>query len=215
MGKDQILNEKQRSIIPIAAFTATGNLEKLKLSIAEGLEGGLTVNEIKEIIVHLYAYAGFPRCLNGLNTCIEVIDDRRARGIKDNEGREAGPVPAGGRIPHTEEHVAVRVGTSMGQPNIGPHDEAVRDCIDLVAKEVGIVVDPPTLGGEGAAAHGHGLSRSVRQWVVDDDDVSRLSASGDGEVGYRRGLSKPEDGRPGSGPFFHIPQDKSCQLPVI
>ncbi len=44
------LNTKQRAMIPIAAFTANGNLDKLKESLEQGLDAGLTVNEIKEVI---------------------------------------------------------------------------------------------------------------------------------------------------------------------
>ena len=46
------LSAKQQGIIPIAAYTANGDLQQLKLALNEGLEAGLTVNEIKEIIVH-------------------------------------------------------------------------------------------------------------------------------------------------------------------
>ena len=94
MDVDQVLNTKQQSIIPIAAFTANGDLDKLKTALQEGLAAGLTVNEIKEILVHLYAYAGFPRSLNGINTFMAVMDERRAKGIEDDMGREAGPLPA-------------------------------------------------------------------------------------------------------------------------
>ena len=68
----QALSTKQQSIIPIAVFTANGDLEKLKKALVDGLDAGLTVNEIKEILVHLYAYTGFPRSLNGINTFIAV-----------------------------------------------------------------------------------------------------------------------------------------------
>ncbi|MFK5952645.1 MAG: carboxymuconolactone decarboxylase family protein [Desulfobacterium sp.] len=88
------LSKKDQSIVPIAAFTATGEISKLKISLAKGLEVGLTVNEIKEIFVHLYAYAGFPRALNGINTFISVMEDRKAKGIKDTIGREATPRPS-------------------------------------------------------------------------------------------------------------------------
>jgi alkylhydroperoxidase/carboxymuconolactone decarboxylase family protein YurZ len=42
----------------------------------------------------VYAYAGFPRSLNGLNTFIDVLDDRQGRGIADEVGREPSPLPA-------------------------------------------------------------------------------------------------------------------------
>lgn len=87
-----MLNEKQKSIIPIGAFTATGDLENLKLSLNEGLNSKLTVNEIKEILVQSYAYAGFPKSLNGINTFMEVLSEREKNGIKDDIGKEASTV---------------------------------------------------------------------------------------------------------------------------
>ena len=60
MEENQALSAKQKSIISIAAFTANGDLDKLKTALQEGLAAGLTVNEIKEILIHLYAYTGFP-----------------------------------------------------------------------------------------------------------------------------------------------------------
>ena len=94
MNVNQTLSTKQQSIIPIAAFTANGDLDKLRMALEEGLAAGLTVNEIKEILVHLYAYAGSPRSLNGINTFMSVMDERRAQGIKDKVGPEASPLPA-------------------------------------------------------------------------------------------------------------------------
>lgn len=93
MDANQALSRKQQSIIPIAAFTANGDLDKLETALQEGLAAGLTVNEIKEILVHLYAYAGFPRSLNGINTFMAVMDERQAQGIEDEIGPEVSPVP--------------------------------------------------------------------------------------------------------------------------
>jgi 4-carboxymuconolactone decarboxylase len=92
--KDDGLNAKQTKIVTIAAFTANGNLEKLKTALNEGLDAGLSVNEIKEILVQMYAYAGFPRSLNGINTFMAVMDERQSKGIKDDVGKEASSVPA-------------------------------------------------------------------------------------------------------------------------
>ena len=90
----QMLSPKQRSIVPVAAFTANGDLEKLKTALNEGLDAGLTVNEIKEILVQMYAYTGFPRSLNGINTFMAVMEERQKKGIKDEMGKEASPPPA-------------------------------------------------------------------------------------------------------------------------
>jgi 4-carboxymuconolactone decarboxylase len=87
------LDAKQQSIVTIAAFTAIGNDAGLKAALTEGLNAGLTVNEIKEILVHLYAYAGFPRSLNALSTFMNVLKERKAKGVNDVEGRSASPLP--------------------------------------------------------------------------------------------------------------------------
>ncbi len=93
--KDGGLNAKQEKIVTIAAFTASGDLQKLKTALNEGLDAGLTVNEIREILVQMYAYAGFPRSLNGISTFMTVMDERQAKGVKDEVGKEASPLPAG------------------------------------------------------------------------------------------------------------------------
>ena len=84
------LTAKQQAIIPIASYTATGDLNNLKIAINEGLDSGLTINEAKEIMVHLYAYCGFPRALNGLATVDEVLSERQSKTMGD----EATPLPA-------------------------------------------------------------------------------------------------------------------------
>lgn len=92
MNTDQILTKEQQCIVPIAAFTAKGELEALKPALNKGLDAGLTINEIKEVLVHLYAYCGFPRSIRGLQTFMEVLDERKAKGIIDKTGAEASPI---------------------------------------------------------------------------------------------------------------------------
>ncbi len=93
MNNNQPLNTRQQSIVTISAFTANGDMENLTTALNSGLDAGLSVNEIKETLVQLYAYAGFPRSLNALNAFMSVLKAREARGIKDNVGREASPLP--------------------------------------------------------------------------------------------------------------------------
>jgi quercetin dioxygenase-like cupin family protein/alkylhydroperoxidase/carboxymuconolactone decarboxylase family protein YurZ len=88
------LNAKQENIVTIAAFTANGDLQKLKTALGDGLDAGLTINEIKEILVQMYAYAGFPRSLNGINTFMGVLEEREQKGIKDVPGKEPSAMPA-------------------------------------------------------------------------------------------------------------------------
>ena len=86
------LSSKEKSIITISSLTAKGDLVKLKTELNTGLESGLTVSEIKEVLVHLYAYCGFPRSIRGLQTFMEVLNERKAKGITDNAGKEASPI---------------------------------------------------------------------------------------------------------------------------
>lgn len=88
------LDARQQAIVVISAFTTTGDVEQLKPALVEGLEAGLTVNEVKEVLVQLYAYAGFPRSLGGIWTFMGVMDERKAKGIKDVEGGDTSPIPA-------------------------------------------------------------------------------------------------------------------------
>jgi len=117
MDKNQALSSKQQGIIPIAAFTAKGDLEKLKVSLNEGLDAGLTVNEIKEILVQLYAYTGFPRSLNGIGTFMGVMEERQKNGIKDIPGKEPGPMPASKNSIELGTEIQTRL---VGKPVAGP-----------------------------------------------------------------------------------------------
>ncbi|WP_164111872.1 MULTISPECIES: carboxymuconolactone decarboxylase family protein [Sphingobacterium] len=86
------LSKQQQSIVQIAALTGKGSLPNLAIQLHAGLDAGLTINQIKEVIIHTYAYAGFPRSIRGLQTFMTVLDDREARGIKDKLGAEASPI---------------------------------------------------------------------------------------------------------------------------
>ncbi|MDK2843151.1 MAG: 4-carboxymuconolactone decarboxylase [Anaerophaga sp.] len=91
-NSDQHLSQKEKSIIAIASTTGMGHLSDLKMQLHEGLDAGLTINEIKEVMVHLYAYCGFPRSIRGLQTFMEVVEERKAKGIEDELGPPASPI---------------------------------------------------------------------------------------------------------------------------
>lgn len=90
----QTLNQKQQSITLIAAFTAKGDMNALKLALNEGLDRGLTISELKEVVVQMYAYAGFPRALNALDAMMSVLGEREQKRIKDIVGIEAASLPS-------------------------------------------------------------------------------------------------------------------------
>ena len=90
------LNARQQAIVPIAAFAAAGDMAKLNAALNQGLDAGMTVSDAKEILVQVYAYAGFPRSLNALGELMKVLEVRKQRGIQDAPGREPSrPIPKG------------------------------------------------------------------------------------------------------------------------
>ncbi len=113
--KNEGLKAKQEKIVTIAAFTAKGDLQKLKTALNEGLDAGLTVNEIKEVLVQMYAYCGFQRSLNGMSIFMSVMEERGAKGIKDELGKEPSPLPANkSRLElGTEIHTRLRGGVPL------------------------------------------------------------------------------------------------------
>ncbi len=90
MAKD-VLTQKQHNIVMISSYTAKGDMKNLEAALNKGLDEGMTVNEIKEILVQAYAYCGFPRSLNGLSTFMKVMDTRKDK--NDKTGDEARVLP--------------------------------------------------------------------------------------------------------------------------
>ncbi|MCO1366992.1 carboxymuconolactone decarboxylase family protein [Burkholderia multivorans] len=86
MADESTLSDKQRAIAPIAAFAATGAMVPLDAALNRGLDAGLSVSDAREILVQVYAYAGFPRALNALGQLMKTLDARRQRGIDDAPG---------------------------------------------------------------------------------------------------------------------------------
>jgi 4-carboxymuconolactone decarboxylase len=117
MNKSQTLNAKEQSLVTISAFTSKGDLEQLRKALNNGLDARLTVNEIKDVLVQLYAYSGFPRSLNGINTLMTVLEERKRKGIKDSEGKTATPVDEAG---DKYERGRKTLETLTGQPQSKP-----------------------------------------------------------------------------------------------
>jgi len=84
----EALSAKQQAIPLMASFMATSDMPRLHAALNQGLDAGMTISEAKEILVQLYAYAGFPRSLNALGELLKVVEARKQRGIEDAPGRE-------------------------------------------------------------------------------------------------------------------------------
>lgn len=82
------LTQSQQSLVAISSLTATGDMANLKIQLNFALDAGLTVNEIKEVLVQLYAYCGFPRSLNAIHVFMKVLEERKSKGVEDKQGKE-------------------------------------------------------------------------------------------------------------------------------
>jgi len=88
-GANKMLTARERAIVAVASYTGKGDLEHLEPALVGALEAGMTINEINEVLVHSYAYCGFPRSLRAIQTFMQVVNERKAKGFDDPVGREA------------------------------------------------------------------------------------------------------------------------------
>ena len=67
------LELKTRSMITLAALTALCRPNQLKGHVEGALANGVTVDEIREIILHTSVYSGIPTGVEGFNAAKEVL----------------------------------------------------------------------------------------------------------------------------------------------
>ena len=72
----QILTERQKGLAACACLMAQGDMERLEPAVKQALNGGVTINELKEAFSQLYAYTGFPRSLNALGVLSKVLENK-------------------------------------------------------------------------------------------------------------------------------------------
>lgn len=71
------LDLKSREIATVAALTAMGHCTpQLKVHVHAALNVGCTPEEVKETILQMAVYAGFPAALNGMFIVKEVLVER-------------------------------------------------------------------------------------------------------------------------------------------
>ncbi|QXO16284.1 carboxymuconolactone decarboxylase family protein [Vibrio ostreae] len=70
------LDLKTREIATVAALTAMGNCApQLKVHLHAALNVGCSEEELKEVIIQMSGYAGFPAALNGMFALKEVLKE--------------------------------------------------------------------------------------------------------------------------------------------
>ena len=68
------LSPRDRSLITVAALIAGGNTEQLTGHLRRARDNGLTETELKEVIIHLAFYAGWPRAMSAVQVAKRVFE---------------------------------------------------------------------------------------------------------------------------------------------
>ena len=196
------LTPQQANTVTISAFMAKGDLPNLKNALATALDNGMTVNEAKEVLVHLYAYTGFPRSLNALGTLDKLVQERKAAGINDEMGPDAAPLdPNADRLAKGTEvqtYISGRVVENDFAPIINTflrehlfYDIFARDVINWQQREIatvgalaGIGNVNPQLNAHFRAAMNTGLTPEQLKEAVGvlNDTVDENTAANAGQV---------------------------------
>ena len=67
------LSPRDRSLITVAALITGGNTEQLPGHLQRARENGVTEAELKEVIIHLAFYAGWPKAMSAITIAREVF----------------------------------------------------------------------------------------------------------------------------------------------
>jgi 4-carboxymuconolactone decarboxylase len=69
------LSKRDRSLVTVAALVAGGNTEQLGNHLLRTKANGLSEAELKEVIIHLAFYAGWPRAMSAINVAKAAFAD--------------------------------------------------------------------------------------------------------------------------------------------
>lgn len=67
------LSKRDRSLITVAALITGGNTEQLRGHLKRAKDNGVTEAELKEVMIHLAFYAGWPRVMSAISVAKEVF----------------------------------------------------------------------------------------------------------------------------------------------
>jgi len=85
----ETLDLKSKEIAVVAALTAMGTAQpQLKVHLNGALNTGSSISEVKEVILQMSVYSGFPSAINAVNAFKEVLAERQSQGIEDNPGKQ-------------------------------------------------------------------------------------------------------------------------------
>jgi len=69
------LSKRDRSLITISALTALGKSEQLKFHLGFALKNGVTAEELKEALLQLAFYSGWPNGMGAMSVLKGIIEE--------------------------------------------------------------------------------------------------------------------------------------------
>ncbi|WP_413353801.1 carboxymuconolactone decarboxylase family protein [Microbacterium sp. 1P06AB] len=68
------LDKRDRSLITVAALTTMGKTDQLKFHLPFALQNGVELEELKEAILHLAFYAGWPNAMAAMTVLKDAVE---------------------------------------------------------------------------------------------------------------------------------------------
>ena len=81
------LDRKTRSMLNLAMLTALNRAPEIKLHVRGALTNGVTVDEIKEVLLHATVYCGIPAGLDAFKAANEVLKETGTLNAANRESR--------------------------------------------------------------------------------------------------------------------------------
>jgi len=67
------LSQRDRSLVTVSSLVTSGSTEQLRGHLVRAKANGLTEKELKEAIIHLAFYAGWPKAMSAITLAKEIF----------------------------------------------------------------------------------------------------------------------------------------------
>ncbi len=75
-----VLDKQQRSILNLGMLAALGKSQEFKLHFRGAINNGLSLDELKEVLIQIAVYCGIPAGVESFRLAREVLADMKAAG---------------------------------------------------------------------------------------------------------------------------------------
>lgn len=77
----ECLNNKAKEVVALSSLIAQGSIAQQKIHFYAALNVGCSIVELKEIVLQMSVYAGFPKCINAMNTLMSIVEEQKNEGL--------------------------------------------------------------------------------------------------------------------------------------